>query len=213
MKLSGIVKRGLFTDNPVFMQMLGMCPVLAVTNSAMNGLGMGLATTAVLVGSNTVISLIKRLIPSKIRIPCYIVVIATFVTMIEMLMNAYVPALYSALGIFIPLIVVNCLILARAESFASKNAFLPSITDGLSMGLGFALALTVLGSVREFFGSGTIFGHFDATGLFEPMGIMVQPPGAFLALGLLLALFNGVGRLISSMRKSMKSDSSKIKEV
>ncbi|WP_408633560.1 electron transport complex subunit RsxE [Natronincola peptidivorans] len=184
--------KGILYDNPVFIQMLGMCPVLAVTNTAFNGFGMGMATTAVLVGSNTVISLIKQFIPSKIRIPSFIVVIATFVTIVGMLLRAYLPALNEALGIFIPLIVVNCLILARAESFASKNSTPGSIIDGLGMGLGFTAALVVLGIVREWLGVGTIFGQAVMWSTFEPARFMSMPPGAFLALGLLLAGFNKI---------------------
>ncbi len=192
MNMGNIVKNGIVRENPVFIQFLGMCPVLAVTGTATNGLGMGLATTAVLLGSNTVIALMKNFIPTKIRIPSFIVVIATFVTMIGMIMNAYLPDLYNALGIFIPLIVVNCLILGRAESFASKNPTSSSIVDGISMGLGFTLALVVLGGVRELFGSGSIFGVDLLGEAYPAMGIMIQPPGAFLALGLLTALFNVV---------------------
>lgn len=192
MKLGRIFAKGILFDNPVIVQMLGMCPVLAVTNTAKNGLGMGLATTAVLLGSNTVISLLKKFIPSKIRIPAFIVIIATFVTIVGMVLNAYIPALYASLGIFIPLIVVNCLILARAESFASKNSALGSIVDGLGMGLGFTLALVVLGVVREAIGYGSIFDVSLFGESFLPATIMAMPPGAFLALGLLLALFNKV---------------------
>lgn len=192
MKLGRIFSRGLVFDNPVFVQLLGMCPTLAVTNSAFNGLGMGLATTAVLLGSNFVISLIKGFIPSKIRIPAFIVVIATFVTVVGMLMNAYLPALYEALGIFIPLIVVNCLILARAESFASKSSPFKSIVDGAGMGLGFTVALVVLGIVREITGAGTVFGAAILGESFIPARVMAMPPGAFIALGLLLALFNRI---------------------
>lgn len=192
MNMGNIVKNGIIKENPIFVQFLGMCPVLAVTGTATNGLGMGLATTAVLLGSNTVIALMKSFIPSKIRIPSFIVVIATFVTMIGMIMNAYLPDLFNALGIFIPLIVVNCLILGRAESFASKNPTGSSIVDGISMGLGFTLALVVLGGVRELFGSGSIFGVELLGEAYPAMGIMIQPPGAFLALGLLTALFNVV---------------------
>jgi len=190
--MGNIVKNGIVKENPVFIQFLGMCPVLAVTGTATNGLGMGLATTAVLLGSNTVIALMKNFIPTKIRIPSFIVVIATFVTMIGMIMNAYLPDLFNALGIFIPLIVVNCLILGRAESFASKNPTGSSVVDGISMGLGFTLALVVLGSVRELLGSGSIFGMELLGEAYPAMGIMIQPPGAFLALGLLTALFNVV---------------------
>ncbi|KAB3535920.1 electron transport complex subunit E [Alkaliphilus pronyensis] len=192
MKLGRIFTRGLVFDNPVFVQLLGMCPALAVTNSAENGMAMGLATTAVLLGSNLVISIIKGFIPSKIRIPAFIVVIATFVTMVGMIMKAYFPALDAALGLFIPLIVVNCLILARAESFASKSTPFNSIVDGIGMGLGFTVALTILGIVREFFGAGSIFGFAFMGEFFQPATIMTMPPGAFLALGLLLAIYNKI---------------------
>jgi electron transport complex protein RnfE len=183
MKLAKIFKNGVINENPIFAQVLGMCPTLAVTTSAENGLGMGLATTAVLICSNFVISLVRKFIPSKIRIPAFIVVIATFVTLVGMLLKAYMPALDAALGLFIPLIVVNCLILARAESFASKNNPVSSIVDGLGMGLGFALSLTLLGSVRELFGNGSIFGMNLLGSAYNPALIMILPPGAFLALG------------------------------
>ena len=186
------IKNGLIDDNPTFSQVLGMCPTLAVTTSAINGLGMGLATTAVLILSNFVISLLRKVIPSKIRIPAYIVVIASFVTVVGMLMKAYVPALDAALGLFIPLIVVNCIILARAESFASKNGPVASIGDGIGMGLGFAVALTILGSVREILGNGSIFGMSMFGANFQPALIMILPPGAFLALGMILALINKI---------------------
>ena len=186
------IKNGLIDDNPTFSQVLGMCPTLAVTTSAINGLGMGLATTAVLILSNFVISLLRKVIPSKIRIPAYIVVIASFVTVVGMLMRAYVPALDAALGLFIPLIVVNCIILARAESFASKNGPVASIGDGIGMGLGFAMALTILGSVREILGNGSIFGMSMFGANFQPALIMILPPGAFLALGMILALINKI---------------------
>ncbi len=189
MKLAKIFKNGVINENPIFAQVLGMCPTLAVTTSAENGLGMGLATTAVLICSNFVISLVRKFIPSKIRIPAFIVVIATFVTLVGMLLKAYMPTLDAALGLFIPLIVVNCLILARAESFASKNNPVSSIVDGLGMGLGFALSLTLLGSVRELFGNGSIFGMSLLGSTYNPALIMILPPGAFLALGLLLAGF------------------------
>ena len=186
------IKNGLIDDNPTFSQVLGMCPTLAVTTSAINGLGMGLATTAVLILSNFVISLLRKVIPSKIRIPAYIVVIASFVTVVGMLMKAYVPALDAALGLFIPLIVVNCIILARAESFASKNGPVASIGDGIGMGLGFAMALTILGSVREILGNGSIFGMSMFGANCQPALIMILPPGAFLALGMILALINKI---------------------
>jgi len=185
-----LITNGLFKDNPVFYQMLGMCPTLAVTTSAENGMGMGLATTAVLVLANIVISMMRNFIPSKIRIPAFIVVIATFVTIVGMVMEGFVPALFASLGLFIPLIVVNCLILARAEAFAFKNGVLDSALDGIGMGLGFTLALTVLGAVREIFGAGAIFGISIFGKAFEPALIMILPPGAFLALGLILAGIN-----------------------
>jgi electron transport complex protein RnfE len=181
---------GLIKDNPIFVQMLGMCPTLAVTTSAINGMGMGLATTAVLVSANIVISLLKSVIPSKIRIPAFIVIIASFVTIIGMVMEGYLPSLFKALGLFIPLIVVNCLILARAEAFAFKNGVMPSLLDGVGMGLGFTLALTILGAVREIFGAGSVFGFTLFGAAYKPALIMFLPPGAFLALGLLLALKN-----------------------
>lgn len=181
---------GLIKDNPVFVQMLGMCPTLAVTTSAVNGLGMGMATTAVLTAANVVISLMRKFIPDKIRIPAFIVVIASFVTIVGMMMEGYVPALFSALGLFIPLIVVNCVILARAEAFAFKNGVVASLLDGLGMGLGFTLALTILGAVRELFGAGSVFGFSVFGAAYKPALIMILPPGAFLALGLLLAGMN-----------------------
>lgn len=183
--------KGFFKDNPVFVMLLGMCPTLGVTSSAVNGLGMGLATTFVLVMSNIVVALVKDFIPDKVRIPAFIVVIASFVTIVEMVMEAYIPALFEALGLFIPLIVVNCLVLGRAEAFASKNTLGSSIVDGLGMGLGFSMALTMLGAVRELFGSGKIFG---LTLYAEDYGmlIFVLAPGAFIALGYLTAFINKV---------------------
>ncbi len=192
MNIRKVFTEGLIFNNPIFVQVLGMCPTLAVTTSATNGLGMGLATTAVLIASNTVISLLRKSIPDEIRIPAFIVIIATFVTMIEMVMQAYVTPLYEALGIFLPLIVVNCIILARAEAFASKNSIFSSAIDGLGSGLGFALGLTILGSLRELFGAGTIFGKTVMWSSFEPMAIITQAPGAFLILGLLLAIFGNL---------------------
>jgi len=187
-----VLTNGILKENPIFFQLLGMCPTLAVTTSAENGMGMGLATTAVLIASNIVISLIRSIIPSKIRIPAFIVVIASFVTIIGMVMEGFVPALYSALGLFIPLIVVNCLILARAEAYAFKNGILNSALDGIGMGIGFTLALTILGAVRELLGNGTIFDIPLLGSAFKPALIMILPPGAFLALGMLLALNNVV---------------------
>ncbi|MFW5753557.1 MAG: RnfABCDGE type electron transport complex subunit E [Marinilabilia sp.] len=183
--------KGFFKDNPVFVMLLGMCPTLGVTTSAENGLGMGLATTFVLVMSNLVVALVKDFIPNKVRIPAFIVVIASFVTIVEMVMQAYLPALFEALGLFIPLIVVNCLVLGRAEAFASKNTLGSSIIDGLGMGLGFSMALTMLGAVRELFGSGQIFGlslYPEDYGML----VFVLAPGAFIALGYLTAIINKV---------------------
>jgi len=191
-KLTNIFSRGLVMDNPVFVQALGMCPILAVTNTAFNSLGMGMATTSVLLGSNIVISLLRKFIPAKIRIPCFIVVIATFVTMVGMILEAFFPDLNQALGIFVPLIVVNCLILGRAESFASKNSLLGSVTDAVGMGLGFTGALVILGMVRETIGFGSLFDMQLFGEAFEPMGLMAMPPGAFLALGILMAIFNKI---------------------
>ncbi|MEF9990801.1 MAG: electron transport complex subunit E [Romboutsia sp.] len=190
MNLAKIIKNGLIDENPIFVQVIGMCPTLAVTTSAINGLGMGLSTTAVLICSNLVISMMRKFIPAKIRIPAFIVVIATFVTIVGMLLKAFVPALDAALGLFIPLIVVNCLILARAESFASKNGPVASVVDGIGMGLGFTLALTVLGAVREVLGNGSLFGIVLFGSSFQPALLFILPPGAFLTLGFLLAGFN-----------------------
>ncbi len=178
--------KGLIKENPVLVLLLGLCPTLGVTTSAINGLGMGLATTFVLVMSNLVVSLIKNLIPDKVRIPAFIVIIASFVTMVELLMQAYVPALFEQLGLFIPLIVVNCIVLGRAEAFASKNNVGDATIDGLGMGLGFALALTILGAVRELLGSGAIFSIKLIPG--DLMLVFVLAPGAFIALGYLIAL-------------------------
>lgn len=186
------IKNGILNENPTFVQLLGMCPTLAVTTSAINGASMGLAATAVLIGSNAVISLLKKFIPDEIRIPSFIVVIATFVTMIDMLMEAYVPDLYKSLGLFIPLIVVNCIILGRAEAFASKHNVVDSVCDGLGMGLGFTIALTILGSIREILGAGTIFGVSLFGEAFKPALIMIMPPGAFILLGVLIGLVNFV---------------------
>ncbi|HOH99609.1 MAG TPA: electron transport complex subunit E [Bacteroidales bacterium] len=178
--------KGFIRENPVFMLLLGLCPVLGVTTSAINGLGMGLATTFVLVSSNVVVSSIKNLIPDKVRIPSFIVIIASFVTIVELVMQGFVPALFEQLGLFIPLIVVNCIVLGRAEAFASKNGILSSLIDGLGMGLGFAFALTLLGAVREILGSGAVFGIPIYKG--DGMLVFVLAPGAFIALGYLIAI-------------------------
>lgn len=182
--------KGFISQNPVFRLVLGMCPTLAVTTAAINGVAMGLATTAVLVSSNLIISSLRRLIPRQVRIPIFIVVIATFVTAVDRIMAGYFSDLHKVLGIFIPLIVVNCIILGRAEAFASKNPVPNSVLDGLGMGFGFTLSLTILGSVREIFGNGTIFGIQVLGWGFKPALIMLMPPGAFLALGLLVGLIN-----------------------
>mgnify|MGYP000969606116 CR=1 FL=1 len=192
MKLRKVLVNGIFNENPTFRLVLGMCPTLAVTTAAVNGIGMGLATTFVLIGSNFVISLLKDFIPSKIRIPSFVVIIATFVTITGMVMEAYLPDLYESLGLFIPLIVVNCIILARAELFASKNKPLASAVDGLGIGLGFTLSLTLVGSIREILGAGTWFGMKVTSAAYQPAVIMILPPGAFITLGLLMALINKI---------------------
>jgi electron transport complex protein RnfE len=185
--------KGLLKENPVFVLLLGMCPTLGVTTTAVNGMGMGLATTFVLVMANIVVSLVKNGIPDKVRIPAFIVIIASFVTVVELTMQAYLPSLFESLGLFIPLIVVNCIVLGRAEAFASKNNVLSSAIDGLGMGLGFTLALTILGAVREFFGSGMVFGIqlFDSN---YGMLVFILAPGAFIALGYLILLVNKLNK-------------------
>ncbi|MCK5764361.1 MAG: electron transport complex subunit E [Bacteroidales bacterium] len=180
--------KGFIKENAVFVLLLGLCPTLAVTSSAINGMGMGLATTFVLVASNMVVTSVKSFIPDKVRIPSFIVIIASFVTIVELVMQAYTPALFDTLGIFIPLIVVNCLVLGRAEGFASKQSFLSSTIDGLGMGLGFTFALTLLGSVREMLGNGSIFDVKFTTG--DAILIFILQPGAFIVLGYLIALIN-----------------------
>ncbi|MCD4780938.1 MAG: electron transport complex subunit E [Candidatus Omnitrophica bacterium] len=186
-------KKGFFKENPVFTLLLGLCPTLGVTTSAVNGLGMGLATTFVLVMANAVISLIKDIIPDKVRIPSFIVIIASFVTIVDLVMAAYLPALHSQLGLFIPLIVVNCIILGRAEAFASRHNFVASVVDGLGMGLGFTMAVTLLGGIREILGSGAILGHkfIERDGML----IFVLAPGAFIALGYLIAIVNKINAM------------------
>ncbi|MCD6327728.1 electron transport complex subunit E [bacterium] len=184
--------KGFWELNPLLKLVLGMCPALAVTTSAKNGLGMGLATTFVLVCSNVIISLVRNFIPKKVRIPCFIVVIASFVTIVDLTMHGFFIDLYKNLGLFIPLIVVNCIILGRAEAFASRNSIFPSLLDGLGMGLGFTSALIVLGSIREIIGNGTIFGLMVMGAGYEKFLIMILPPGAFITLGLLLGAMNWV---------------------
>ena len=194
MSLKQDFTRGIFAENPTFRLILGMCPTLAVSTSLVNAIGMGAATTFVLLGSNILVSLFRKLIPSNIRIPAFIVIIATFVTIVELIMQAYFPALNKSLGIFIPLIVVNCIILGRAEAFASKNPVFPSILDALGMGIGFTGALALLGAVREILGAGTIWGHPLLGAGFNPVIIMILPPGAFIALGLFLGFFNSLAK-------------------
>lgn len=188
--ISQVFTKGIIAENPVFRLLLGLCPVLAVTMTAINGFGMGIAALFVLLCSNIVVSLIRGVVPPRVRIPAFILIIATFVTIVDLVLNAFAPGLHEALGIFIPLIVVNCMIMGRAEAFARKNTVGRSIVDALGMGIGFTLALTVLGIVREVLGMGTAFG-VDITGAaFEPMALFASPPGAFIALGILLLVFN-----------------------
>lgn len=210
-KITERLKNGIIDENPTFVQMLGMCPTLAVTTSAINGAGMGLATMVILTLSNLFISLLRKLIPDKVRIPAFIVIIASFVTIVQFIMQAFVPDLYASLGLFIPLIVVNCIILGRAEAYASKNQVLPSIFDGIGMGIGFTVGLTTIGIVREFLGSGSFFGievldklnslirdnvgdkvasFLNEQGILEPMSIFVFAPGAFFVLAFLIAFLN-----------------------
>lgn len=198
---------GLFAQNPTYVQVLGMCPTLATTTNAENGLGMGLATTSVLIMSNIVISMVRKFIPDKVRIPAYIVIIASFVTVIDLLMHGFTYDLWKTLGLFIPLIVVNCIILGRAEAFASKNNVFLSLLDGLGMGLGFTGSLVLLGAVREFFGNGSIFGyHLSDVKMFA----MILPPGAFIALGMLAALFNYIGIRKTKAAKAKSKEGGKI---
>ena len=191
-QLRGVFVNGIFNENPVFRLVLGTCPVIAVTTSVTNAIGMGMAATLVLLGSNLVISAMRSFIPNKVRIPAYMVVISTFVTIIQLLMQAFVPALYEALGIFLPLIVVNCIILARAEAFAGKNAVMPSIADGIGMGIGFTFALILISAVREFFGTGSIMGFQLMGASFEPVLLFILAPGGFLVFGLLLGIINAI---------------------
>ena len=200
----GVFVNGILNENPVFRLVLGVCPILAATTSATNGLGMGLAATFVLLGSNIVIAMLRNIIPDKVRIPAFIVVISTFVTIVQMLIQAFVPDLYDALGLFIPLIVVNCIILARAEAFASKNSVLYSAADGLGMGMGFTSALILIGAIREIIGNGSVFGNalFDTS--FEPMLLAVMAPGGFILFGLILGIVNAIVHRVS-VRKGAKT--------
>lgn len=187
-----VLLNGILWENPVFTLMLGMCPTLAITTAVSNGIGMGLATTAVLVCSNLFISLLRHVIPEKVRIPSFVVIIASFVTIVELLLKAFLPALATTLGMYIPLIVVNCVIFARAESFAFKNPPLLSLADGLGMGLGFTGALTILSAIREVLGSGTLFGLQVMPASFQPMAIMLNVPGGFITLGIVLIAINAL---------------------
>ncbi|MBQ1317080.1 MAG: electron transport complex subunit E [Lachnospiraceae bacterium] len=184
---------GIIKENPTFILLLGMCPTLAVSTRAMNGIGMGLSTTAVLILSNLVISLLRKVIPDEVRLPSYIVIVASLVTVTELLIKGYLPSVYEALGIYIPLIVVNCIILGRAEAYANKNTPWLSVMDGIGMGLGFTIALTLAGLVRELLGNGTVFELRVLPESVEPMGIFVQPPGAFLVIALFIAIMNAIG--------------------
>lgn len=194
---------GLFLENPIFVMMLGLCPTLAVTTSATNAVGMGLSTTAVLVFSNLIISMLRNVIPGKVRMPAYIVIVASLVTIVQFLMEGFVPEIYKALGIYIPLIVVNCIILGRAESYAAKNSIIPSIFDGIGMGLGFTVALMLLGSFRELLGAGQIFGLQILPTSYEPVTIFILAPGAFFVLTMLTAIQNKIKIKIS--RKNNKN--------
>lgn len=214
-----VFKNGIFGENPTFRLVLGMCPTLAVSTAVINGVGMGLAATAVLIGSNVLISLLRKIIPDEVRIPAFVVVIASFVTIVDKLMAAYTPGLHSVLGIFIPLIVVNCIILARAEAFASKQNIWKSFADGLGMGLGFTLALTGISAIREIFGTGSFlvtkdFG-FEGLKLFakdQAALIMILPPGAFITLGLILGFFNWLSNRRSTTRRSKVKQTGNLKE-
>ena len=186
------LKNGIITENPTFVLTLGMCPTLAVTTSAVNGLGMGLTTMAVLALSNMFISMLRKVIPDKVRIPAFIVIIASFVTVVELLLKAFIPSLYDALGLYIPLIVVNCIILGRAEAYASKNKLIPSLFDGIGMGLGFTLALTIIGAVRELLGAGQLFNMQVMPDSYVPCSIFVLAPGAFFVLAVLTAIQNKI---------------------
>ena len=197
---------GLIWENPTFTLMLGMCPTLAITIAGSNGLGMGLATTAVLVCSNLLISLLRKVIPEKVRFPAFIVVIASFVTVIDLMLKAYIPALSASLGMYIPLIVVNCIIFARAESFAFKNPPLLSIADGLGMGLGFTFAITLLSVIRELIGTGKVFGVMVMPASYQPMAIMTQVPGGFVTLGVLLILVNALSNLAKKNAAKKEAD-------
>jgi hypothetical protein len=201
MKLRKVFFDGLFLNNPVLVQLIGMCSVLAVTTSVKNAIGMGASVIFVATCSNVVISMLRKFIPDKVRIPAYVVIIATFVTLVQMFLQAYIPSLYDSLGLFIPLIVVNCLILARAESFANKNKIFPSMIDGVGQGIGYTLALIVLASIREIIGTGKWFGFPILGKSYVSIGVITQAPGAFIILGLLVAGFNVIGKKVTAKKE------------
>ena len=203
---SSILTNGIIKENPVLVMLLGACPALAVSVIAVNGLGMGIAVTVVMLGSNTVISILKNVIPDKVRIPCYIVITAGFVTIVQLLVMAYAPAINQALGIFLPLIVVNCVIFSRAEMFANKNSVLNSAVDAIGMGLGFTLVLTLMGAIRELIGFGSLFGIPLTADLITPMTVFIMPAGGFLVYGVLIAIVNYVTKGKAIKRKSMGCD-------
>ena len=204
--LGKVFLNGILNENPTFRLLLGMCPTLAISTAATNGLGMGLAATFVLVFSNLVISLLRKVIPEKVRIPSFVVVIASFVTMIDLLLKAFIPSLSESLGMYIPLIVVNCIIFARAESFAFKNGPIESIFDGLGMGLGFTIALTILSAIRECIGAGTIFGMQVMPANYQPMAFAVMPSGGFIFLGVLLLIVNGLMSYVEKRKKEKEEE-------
>jgi electron transport complex protein RnfE len=201
-RLAHIFTKGLLKDNPILRLLLGICPALAVTTSAINGIGMGLATAGVLLGSNVLISLLRNLIPDRVRIPAFITISAGFTSVMTLLIQAFSPGLESALGIFLPLIATNCIILARAEMFATKNRLLPSVLDALGMGLGFTIALFFMGAIREFLGAGTLFGYTITTDIISPSIIMLLPPGGFFVFGILIAVANKLDKRPVSERPS-----------
>ena len=200
--LSAVFMNGIINENPTFRLLLGMCPTLAISTAVTQGIGMGLATTFVLVFSNLVISLLRNVIPEKVRIPSFVVVIATFVTIVDLLLKAFIPALSQSLGLYIPLIVVNCIIFARAESFAFKNPPLQALADGFGMGFGFTLAITLLSAVREVIGSGTFLGVQVMPAAYHPMAIIIRPPGGFVTLGLLLLVVNAVMKAVDKRKQA-----------
>ena len=207
------LQEGLLTSNPIFVQLLGMCPTLAVTTSVSNSIGMGLSATAVLMCSNLFISLLRKFIPRQVRIAAYIVIISGFVTAVELLLHAFLPSLYASLGLFIPLIVVNCIILARAEAFASKNTPLRSLWDGLCMGLGFTLALTLIGAVRELLGAGSFLGYDLTFGVWQPALLFIMPAGAFITLGCIIAAVNAIRAAAKKRAKAKQKTKETAKEM